>query len=77
VRQHRQILDILQELEIPHYDTAPLLGKLLKGKDRAWARMKPDDHFHPSRAFSRDIAKELLAKGFLNPLPEAKPGLAN
>ncbi|KIX13851.1 SGNH/GDSL hydrolase family protein [Dethiosulfatarculus sandiegensis] len=70
VRQHRQILEILKELKIPYYDTAPLLGKLLKGKDRAWARMKPDDHFHPSRAFSRDIAKELLARGFLKPLPD-------
>jgi len=74
--EHRQrILKILERLAIPHYDAAPLLDQALAQHPRDWARMRPSDHFHPSRAFSRMIATELLARGFLKPPPgDARDG---
>ena len=66
LQQRQDILAILNRLKIKHYDAAPLLEQALKTHPQAWARLAPDDHFHPSRQFSRMIAEQLLKNGFLN-----------
>ena len=65
LKERGDILRILKELNIKHYDVAPLLDRALAHHPRKWARLKPDDHFHPSNAFSRMIAEEVIKHGFL------------
>lgn len=67
LKERNDILEILTQLGIEHYDATPLLDRALQDHPRDWARLRPDDHFHPSREFSRLIAQEIINKGFLKP----------
>lgn len=66
-QQRADILAILDELGIEHFDAAPLLDQQLQSHPRDWARVEPNDHFHPSRAFSRLIARDIVGLGYLKP----------
>ncbi|WP_449246806.1 SGNH/GDSL hydrolase family protein [Desulfarculus baarsii] len=66
-RQRADILKILDELGIEHYDVAPMMDRQLQRHSRDWARLEPTDHFHPSRALSRLIAEEVVERGYLRP----------
>ena len=64
--QRQDILEIMTKLGIKHYDAAPLLDEALKTRPQAWSRLTPDDHFHPSKAFSHMIAQDLIKQGYLD-----------
>lgn len=66
IQEHTDIVEILQKLGIPYYDAAPMLEAELVDKPRDWSRFEKNDHFHPSKPFSRMIAEQIINKGFLN-----------
>jgi len=64
-KQRQEILAILRELGVEHFDASDLLAQALQSRPLAWARMAEGDYFHPSEAFAELLARRLLAAGFL------------
>lgn len=64
--QYHDIIHILNELGLVHYDLLPLLEKTLDdGRPVEWTRRHPSDHAHPSEEFSKIIGDHLLEQGVI------------
>ena len=64
--QYNDIIRILNELGLPHYDLLPVLEKTLaEGHPVEWTRRNPTDYAHPSEVFSEVIADHLLKEGII------------
>jgi hypothetical protein len=66
--QHQQILSILQELDIRHYDLKDLLEESINSHSISWAQMTNGDFFHPSMEFAKRIAVYVKKNGLLDGL---------
>lgn len=64
-KQHRAALEILNKLAIRHYDAKDLLEKMLKTKGLIYTQLSAGDFFHPSKAFSQALARELINENLL------------
>ena len=62
---HRELLTILDDIKLEHYDLKPLLDEVLQKQTVRWIREGPEDPIHPSMPFSRMIARQLVQQGLL------------
>jgi len=64
-QQYLDIIALLQELEIQHFNLKPFLESRLNNHPPEWTRVSNEDFVHPSREFCEQIARYLLAEGLL------------